>query len=99
MNPEGEFSHDIKKLIQLLKKIMKHHPMQEKISELEKQSSREINLNVFVFPLLPLSAEDVDELGEICESAIFEGEKDLEELRYKLNPSDLEFLRRHGIRF
>ena len=101
MSGESDFSNDIRKLIKILRKIMKNHPLQDKLPDPDRPGSQDFNLNVFIFPFLPVTSEELEELEQMCESVMFDPEKDKEadETDHDLSPSDLEFLRRHGIRY
>ena len=57
-----------------------------------------MHLNVCFFNFMPLSPEEMDAFEEAYEQAIFQEDRG-EEMSHDLTPSDLEFLRRHGIRF
>ena len=59
------------------------------------------SMNVFLFnflPLLPVSAEEMSDLESLLEEH-FPGENHEPELTNELNLSDLDFLRKNGIRF
>ena len=100
-NGDKDFGNNINQLIQLLKKILTSHPPQQgHLPELESLlKGQGINLNLCFFTFLPISEEELDELEEIYEHYLFDEEKRPEELTTDLNPSDLDFLRRNGIRF
>lgn len=101
MNFDSDFNQDMKKFIQMLKKLLRNHPLQEKIKDPQDSAgaSSEINMNIFIFPLIPLTPEEMDELEEIYDPYGMEDDKGAEELNSNLTESDLDFLRRYGIRF
>ncbi len=100
MSFEGDFNQDMKKFIQMLKKLLRNHPLQDKIRDSqESQGGNDINMNIFIFPLIPLTPEEMDELEEIYDPYAFDEEKISEDLNTHLTDSDLDFLRRYGIRF
>ena len=99
-NPDGDFEQNINQLVHLLKKIMSSHPQAGQMPELQTLFKNQgINLNLCFFTFLPMGPEDLDELEEIYEKFFMEGDKKGEELSTDLNPSDLEFLKKYGIRF
>ncbi len=106
MNPERdkEFDQNLNQLLGLLKKMLKNLPMPGGLSSASSHSPLPspgkdgINLNLCFFTFLPLAPEDFDELDEIYDQHLAE-EKYSEEIPLDLNPADLDFLRRNGIRF
>ena len=104
MNPEKdkEFEQYINQLVQLLRKIMKHIPHQGKMQGFpgmfKTNKDGSLNMNICFFNFLPISPEDLDELEEYYENQLLGEDKD-EELTSELSSSDLEFLKRHGIKF
>lgn len=104
MSFDNDFGKDIVKLIKVLKKIMKQYPPYDKmpmpdIDKMLSSPDQGMQLNVFIFPFLALSPEELEEIEEALDPSVPEGESRSEEIRYHLSPSDLDFLRRHGIRF
>lgn len=100
MSFDADFNQDMKKFIQMLKKLLKNHPVQDKIRDpQESPNSSDINMNIFIFPLIPLTPEEMDELEEVYDPYGFDEDKNVEELSANLTESDLDFLRRYGIRF
>lgn len=96
---EGDFESSVYQLIQLLKKILKTYPDQMKSSKFKPLLSEQgLNVNFFLFNILPLSEEEWDELEEIYERFMNE-DASIEDLEMDLNAEDLDFLRKHGIRF
>ena len=100
MSFDADFNQDMKKFIQMLKKLLKNHPVQDKIRDpQESQSSSDINMNIFIFPLIPLTPEEMDEAEEVYDPYGLDEDKSAEELSENLTESDLDFLRRYGMRF
>ena len=100
MNPEKdrEFDHTLTQLIGLLKKLLKNIPQGGSFPSLSAEKEGTVNLNLFL-TFLPLAPEEMDEFEEIYEQYFFQEDRPVEELSSELNPSDMDFLRRHGIRF
>ncbi len=98
--PDKEFDRNLNQLIGLLKKILKGIPFQQGGFPQSFSQNKEsgINLNLF-FTFLPLAPEDFDELEEIYDQYLFSEDKTSADLSMDLNPSDQDFLRKHGIRF
>ena len=100
MSSEADFNKDMKKFIQLIKKLLKNNPAQDKLKESQdKFSDGGVNINVFIFPLIPLTPEEMDELEEIYDYFSPDDEKSGEDLSSDLTESDRDFLKNHGIRF
>lgn len=102
-----EMDGDIKKLLTLLKKILRNHPAgSEQISKFldQKKDSNSLNLNLCFFTFVPMSPEELMEFEELYddylndteESSVYGSEIKME---FKLNTTDLDFLKKHGIRF
>lgn len=98
-NMEG----DIRKLLALLKKIIKNHPQgSDSMAHLLDQKA--FNLNLCFLTMVPMSPEDAVEFEEMYQELMNQpeefsaGYKD-GKLDFRLNPEDLVFLRKHGIRF
>lgn len=102
MNPEKDknFEQNIQQLIGLIKKILKGLPLtQGQIPGLVSQDKESgVNLNLCFFTFLPIPAEEIEEWDEIYDHLIMSDDKP-EDLTMDLNSSDVEFLRRNGIRF
>lgn len=96
----NNFQDDMQKFIQMLKKLLKNHSGKDKFSEEDLMSGKngDINVNVFFMPFLSLSPEDMDELEDIYDDC-FDEEKSHETFDADLTKSDLDFLRKNGIRF
>ncbi len=103
MNPH-EMDGDISKLIALLKKLMKNHPQAADILNLVQQK-KPFNLNVCFLTIVPMVPEELEEMQHLCEeymSHIDEIEVPLHkraQLEFKLSRDDMDFLKKHGIRF
>lgn len=107
MNHPNDMDGDIKKLLTLLKKILKHHPQgSDQISKFldQKTEQKAFNLNLCFFTFIPMSPEELmefeemydDYLSEVEESAV---RRDDPKLEFKLSTDDLDFLKKNGIRF
>ena len=102
MNPEqeSEFHQNMSQLMKLLKKIIANLPSQENLPALGRSlKNADISVNLF-FTFLPITPEELDELEDAFDHFLFhrcEGAHD--DSPAELSPADLEFLRRHGIRF
>src|SRR3990167_3378868 len=98
-NMEG----DIRKLLALLKKIIKNHPQgSDQMAHLLDQKA--FNLNLCFFTLAPMTPEDLAEFEDMYQELAnrpeeFSGGHEDGKLNSALNPEDLAFLRKHGIRF
>ena len=100
MNPKDkEFENNMNQLVTLLKKLLKNLPGQPPLSHFQgKPGDGSVNLNVCFFNFLPMSPEEFEAFEEAYEQAIFPEDRS-EDLSRVLTPSDIEFLRRNGIRF
>lgn len=98
MNPDKdrEFDQNMTQLLSLLKKLIKNIPKNGSLPTSDKDQP--VNLNIFL-SFFPVAPEELDELDEIYDHLYFQDEKNIEELSADLNQADLEFLKRHGIRF
>ena len=99
-----EFEQNMNQLIRFLSKMIKNIPNfpqggPPKFSGKDKDSG--VNVNFCFFTFLPVNPEDLEEMDEIYERFLAEEEKMQNncELSGELSPSDLDFLRRNGIRF
>ncbi len=96
-----EFEQNMGQLLHILKKIISNLPPGQQLPEFPFPSNaagQGINLNLCFFTFLPISPEDLDELEEFYDQHHAYGENG-DEIFQRLNPEDLDFLRRHGIRF
>ncbi len=99
-NREGDFEQSMEQLIKLLKKIMKHHPDPNQISRLQSLfRDKGININLCFFNFFPVTEEEMDEIEDLCDPFFQDDLRKSEEMTTDLSADDLEFLRRHGIRF
>jgi hypothetical protein len=103
MNPEKdkEFDQNLNQLIGLLKKLIKGLPSQQGPFTPNASNAKDgnINLNFCFFTFLPMAPEDFDEIEEAYDQFFFNEDKQQEDFSLDLNPSDLDFLRRNGIRY
>lgn len=101
MNSNQEFHQNIHQLIELLKKIVGHFPSAMNgyaSSGVPKGKEESVPFNLILFNFFPVSYEELDEWEEFYDQ-MTPSEDGLRELRPELSQADLEFLRRHGIRF
>ncbi len=98
-----EFERQFRQLLNLLKKMLKNHPGEPHLSRLiEQVDSGQINLNLCIFNMMPLTPEEMDELedafmGARQEEAEEVDEKRVSEEEFGWNSNDVEFLRRYGM--
>ena len=94
---------DIRKLLALLKKILKNHPQgSEQIAK--SLGEQAFNLNLCFFSFIPIHSEDLAEFEEMYEELLSHSEGLLPKgetlkMDFKLSPEDVEFLKKHGMRF
>src|SRR6185436_13241319 len=98
-----DFDQNMNHLIRLLKKMIKNLPHLSQgpgpMPKFSKSKDGDIHVNFCFFNFMPMSAEDLEEIDEIYEQYLAEEEKaERSDLSPELNASDLEFLRRLGIR-
>lgn len=97
-NMEG----DIRKLLALLKKILKNYP-QESDQGAQSLDHKSVDLNLCFLAFVPMTPEDMMEFEEFYEEfldrAHNSSKKSGPKIEFKLNFEDLDFLRKHGIRF
>ena len=100
---DGEMKGDIAKLMQLLKKILKHHPASSEIAKMMDQKS--FNLNLCFLTFMPVTPEELEALEEMYEEYLKQPDvsgvpqKKSPKLEFRLNPEDIKFLKQYGIRF
>lgn len=100
---QGDMNEDVRKLLALLKKILKNHPQgSDQLAKFLDQKS--FNLNLCFLTFMPMSPEDMMEFEEMYEEFLSRSEEPVHgrgdfKFELKLNPEDLDFLRKHGIRF
>jgi hypothetical protein len=103
---DKDFEQHLHQLMMLLKKMIKNLPCHADFSGALGAGSplgkpNAANMNVFLFnflPLLPVSPEEMNDLEGLLEEYLPVDEKE-PGLSTELNLSDLEFLRKNGIRF
>lgn len=99
-----EFDQNMNHLVHLLKKMIKSlpHLSQGGMPKFPSkgQGNNDININFF-FTFLPVSADDLEEIDDIYEQYLNEEERaeNHPDFTPELSASDLDFLRRHGMRF
>lgn len=99
-NRDGDFEQNMDQLIQLLRKIMKQEPNQGQFSKVQSLFKEQgIHINFCFFNFFPVSDDEIDEFEEICDQFLSDEEKKPEDLSTDLNAEDVDFLRRHGIRY
>lgn len=104
MSFENEFEHNMKQLMQLLKKIMGQYSMEGKSAAEMMKCLKDIKdkspeVNIFFLNMLPFSPEDLDEIDEMFEEGAWGEHRKGGELKCELNDADQVFLKKHGIRF
>lgn len=104
MEANHDFDPMMRHLLQLLNKILSNHFLQEKPPGFEKFpdigpyiKDKSVNVNVYFLNLAPFpeDLEDWEEGGEDGNA----GDESEAGIASRLSRADLEFLRRHGIRF
>jgi hypothetical protein len=104
-NHDEDFGKNMNKLLNLLRKIMKHQKfdndeLKTMFQDIAKDKNS-INFNVF-FALMPMSPEEMEDLNvEFEELFEDEGYRDPidADLTFELSSRDEEFLKKHGIKF
>lgn len=100
MSADNDFHQDMQKLFKMLKDLLKNRSIKEKIKEHQEKSPQDsVNINIFFLPLLSLSADELDEFEDMYDEYMIDEEKSLEDMTTDLTKSDMDFLRRNGIRF
>ncbi|MDD5671396.1 MAG: hypothetical protein PHN49_07145 [Candidatus Omnitrophica bacterium] len=101
-NRDGEFEKHINQLVQLLRKIMMSHPPHGSNAKwppfLKDLKEQGINLNICFLNFFPLP-EDMEMLDELYEHFETDADPESEEFDAELSASDIEFLKRYGIRY
>ena len=105
MKPEGDkdFEKNMVQLVNLLKKMMKNLPNQggSPLKQFQTKDAN-INMNICIFSFLPMTPEELDEWEDLYDqymSGMDPHSDSHAELTMDLNASDLDFLKKHGIRF
>lgn len=104
MEANHDFDPMMRQLLQLLNKILSHHFPQGNLPEFGKFSDpgsyikdKSLSFNVYFLNLAPFP-EDLEDWGEGGEDESA-GDESEAGIANRLSRADLEFLRRHGIRF
>ena len=103
MRFEDDFKQDMQHLIQILKKALLKQGKDLENTAYEKgkkdsSNDASVNINVYVFPVMALTPEEIEEL-EQGTGFSSQDSKNEPELSTRLTDSDLEFLKDHGITF
>lgn len=101
MEFEPNFDQNLKQLIQMLKRILSSHFSKDKFQGhwIPFKDPKDYSLNFFVFNFFAPPPEDLEEEDEFTEEDTDVKIKDSSDFSCHLTADDLEFLRRHGIRF
>jgi hypothetical protein len=104
-----DFAQNIAKLLTMLKGMVKNKSIYNaKLSEfLGKQFGKsDVNVNLCFFTFMPMPFDEMeeDEIEEFMESHVANFEHGQEnfsatDLNFELNSQDIEFLKRHGLKF
>ncbi len=98
-----DFEQNMNQLVHLLKKIIKNLPfgtLPNSFQPKEKEKDLSgVNLNICFFNFIPMNAEDMEEFDDLYDQFMAEEERSFGEFNSELSASDLDFLRRNGIRF
>ncbi len=99
----GEFEEHMSQLMQILKSLLKNLPHQgafpgANFPGLDPEKNN-VHLNICIFAFLPISPEEYEEYEDLHDQAAQAEEGESGAHPQEWTPSDLEFLRRHGIRF
>lgn len=106
MKPDGDkdFENNMGQLVNLLKKMMKSLPSQAGGAPFKQFPSKDpsINVNICLFSFLPMSPEELEEWEDLYDqymSGVDPHSDNSSEMTMDLNASDLDFLKKHGLRF
>ncbi len=104
MDFDKEFEQSMKQLMHLLKKIMRQSPgegksLAEMMKSLKDVKGGNLDVNIFLLNMAPLSPEEFDEIEGMFETGAMSEPLRPGELRLELNDEDQVFLKQHGIRF
>ena len=102
-NPNEDFNKNVSKLLSLLKNMLKNQKIDPKELN-EFFGKKDINLNLCFFTFLPFPLDDLDEadieeLGEEGINDLIHKSNDSADLKFELNHHDLDFLKKHGMKF
>jgi hypothetical protein len=102
MDSNQDFYQNMNQLMELLKKMIHHLPVPPQ-KEFRNPSAKDANMNVqfCFFNFLPVTPDEMEELEDLYEQALNPHEDRFVARDFKgdLSLADLEFLRRHGIRY
>ncbi len=104
-NHDDDFGRNMNKLLNLLRKIMKHQKIDnDELKMMFQEISKDknsINFNVF-FALMPMTPEELEDLNVEFEE-MFDDDMSYDQtdadLKFELSNRDEEFLKKHGIKF
>lgn len=103
MSPDSgkDFDQNMNQLVHLLKKIIKGLPFGAGSQPFSAKDKKEggININFCFFNFLPITDEEIEEMDAIHDQFLAQEEGRYAEFSPELNSSDMDFLRRNGIRF
>ena len=96
---DNEFEQSLSHLVQLLKKILRNMPAQDRGgSAIPEGKDSPIQLNLCFFALVPMLPDDWEDMNDFL-GPLASMDPKADEPASELSLEDLEFLRRHGIRF
>ncbi len=104
MSPDSgkDFDRNMNQLVRLLKKIIKNLPfgqIPQQQYPFSKDKESGININFCFFNFLPMTEEEMEEMDAIYDQFLTEEEEKATDFSPDLSPSDMDFLRRNGLRF
>jgi hypothetical protein len=107
VNDHEELAKSIKKLLALLRNIMKqggsssHSPFPPELQNMLNDSAKNIQLNLCMFTFLPIDPVDLEDFQDVLEGQLHgeSGLCDAGSLSFEITPSDIDFLKEHGIKF
>ena len=103
-NSNEDFNKNVGKLLSLLKKMLKNQKIDNKELN-EFFGKKDINLNLCFFTFLPFPLEELDDLDldelseEGLKGVLNNKEHESDELKFEITNHDLNFLKKHGIKF
>lgn len=104
MDPHKDFHQNMGQLVELLRRILANIPsqMQKETSsspQNNKDANTNFNINFCFMNLFPISEEELEEMEEAYEQWTLQQDGKTVESKSDLTISDLEFLKKNGIRF
>ena len=100
MDPNKDFHQSMHQLVELLKKVILHLPFSSSKDPASfSPKDGNVNVNFCFFNFLPMTPEEMDEFEEMYDDLLAGQEERVSELKSELTMTDLEFLKRNGIRF